>query len=175
MEILRLQKSYKIYYRIGGSNCIVGTNSEPVFCETSVGFEHREGNMCLHFPERWVRSLRLCFRPQCPASITVKWDNYLVLVDPNAIILLTSRNYKLGMRPKLRGARTAFKAGTQKNTIPAREKILREGVSLSSVDAVLWFDKRRNYACTLWRQLTFGLASLITWLISWSVTTSWNR
>ena len=86
-------------------------------------------------------------------------------------MLLTSRNYKQGMRPALRGAMIAFKAGTQKNTIPAREKILREGVSLSSVDAVLWFDERRNYACTLWRQLTFGLASLITWFISLSVTT----
>lgn len=128
MEILRLQKSYKIYYRIGGSNCIVGTNFEPVFCETSVGFEHREGNMCLHFPERRVRSLRLCFRSQCPASITVKWDNYLVLVDPNAIILLTSRNYKLGMRPALRGARIAFKAGTQKKTpFPPGRKFCEKG------------------------------------------------
>ena len=37
-----------------------------------------------------------------------------MLVDPNAIILLTTRNYKLGMRPVLRGDDgIAFKAGTR--------------------------------------------------------------
>ena len=86
---------------------------------------------------RYVNVSGLSVQLQLRDSYNYNWDSYLVLVDPNAIILLTSRNYKLGMRPALRGARIAFKAGTKKNTIPAREKILREGVSLSSVDAVL--------------------------------------